>query len=64
MDQYSYETILACINKGAPAIAGKLIDAFNYVMNLANERTQQIQAEQAIAAQKATASTKKASKKS
>lgn len=61
MDQYSYETIMACIKSGAPAIAGKLIDAFNNVIELANQRVQQIQAEQNIAAQKAAA-TKKSKK--
>lgn len=59
MDQYSYETILACINTGAPAIAPQLISAFNLVIKRANERTEQLQAEQLVAEQKANAAKKK-----
>ena len=59
MDQYSYETILACIHNGAPAIEAKLVAAFNQVMKLANERVQQQQMEQQIAVKKAQTKNKK-----
>ena len=59
MDQYSYETILACIETGAPAIAPKLTAAFNNIVKLANERVQDLQLQQQIAEQKAAAAKKK-----
>lgn len=63
MDQYSYETIMACIKSGAPAIAPQLITAFNNVVNLANERSQEIQAQRQIEQQKAAAKAQTAAKK-
>lgn len=62
MDQYSYETILACIQTGAPAIASQLTAAFNNVINLANERIQQKQIEQQVAEEKRAAAAAKKKK--
>lgn len=45
MQQHQYETIVKCINFGSPATANELITALNGIVQLANERSAQIEAE-------------------
>ena len=44
MQQHQYETIVKCINFGSPATANELITALNGIVQLANERSAQIEA--------------------
>lgn len=44
MQQHQYETIVKCINFGSPATADELITALNGIVQLANERSAQIEA--------------------
>ena len=40
MTQSNYEIIIACIQHGAPALAGQLIQSFNNVIEKANQLTE------------------------
>ena len=46
MHQSQYETIVKCIQYGAPALANDLIVSFNNTIQLANERASEMQEEQ------------------
>ena len=43
MQQHQYETIIKCINFGAPASAVELINALNEVVKIANDFTTKIE---------------------
>lgn len=52
MRQANYETIIQCINHGAPAIANILIADFNDTVNLANDRITYLQEQERIEAER------------
>lgn len=45
MQQHQYEMIVKCISFGSPATSQELISALNGIVQLANERSAQIEAE-------------------
>lgn len=45
MQQHQYDSIVACIKYGAPALADSLIIALNKTVKLANERTEELLAQ-------------------
>ena len=48
MQQHHYDSIIACIKYGAPALADNLIVALNKMVKLANERTEELQAQNEV----------------
>lgn len=59
MRQANYETIIRCIQYGAPAIAEQLITDLNNTCELANKQLTQMQAEEIAAREKAQAAAKR-----
>lgn len=55
MRQSDYETIIQCIQHGAPAIANTLVNSFNETISLANDRMTYLQEQERIAAERAQA---------